>query len=216
MNNILFTFTIIFLIFTLIACQKKPNRITGSVSVSGKVTDIVSNDAIQGAVVQLIMVEQRYNGFGYSATRTRVATTDTTDANGNYSITYEGKDVYGYDLLVIPSDPFHVKSDYTVAQNHTIEKNGPHVKNLKCHRSAFAEVSVINVAPIDTPYFLVMSSSEANITLKNFYKDTLVYLKLVGRAEYPNSIRFNKNNQQDSTHKVTVSPWDTISVQFTY
>ena len=50
----------------------------------------------------------------------------------------------------------------------------------------------------------------------NFFKDTLVYLKLVGNPDFSNSIRFNKNNEQIHDLNRTVVAWDTIPMELNY
>jgi len=207
---------ILFFILTISACKKKHELIYGQVNVSGKITDIVSNLPIQHSVVQLIKVELQPNGLGgTSAVRTEVATTDTTDAFGNYELSFTANGEYELEVLALPSDEQHVLSDYTKPQDHSIQTAGTFIKDLKCYRSAFAKVIVKNVAPIDTPYFINLSAQNS-ITLNNFYKDTLVYLKLVGNLEFSNAIRFNKNNDQIQDLTRNIGAWDTIPMELGY
>jgi hypothetical protein len=64
------------------------------------------------------------------------------------------------------------------------------IMNLSCNRSAYAEVKIINVSPIDTPYMISLSGVN-RIELKKFFKDTMVFLKLVGIKDRPNTVRFD-------------------------
>ncbi len=204
------------LIFNFSACKKKHENIYGQVIVSGKITDIVSNLPIQNSLVQLIKVEQLPNGLGgTSAVSTEIAIADTTDALGNYTLSFTATGEYEFEVLALPSDDQHVLSDYTKSQDHTIQTAGAFIKDLKCHRSAFAKVTIKNIPPIDTPYFINLSAQN-NITLNNFFKDTLVYLKLVGNPDFSNSIRFNKNNEQIHDLNRTVVAWDTIPMELNY
>ena len=207
---------VLFLIFSFSACKKKHENIYGDVTVSGKITDIVSNVPIQLAIVQLIKVELQPNGFGgTTAVRTETAIADTTDALGNYAISFTANGEYEFEVLALPSDDQHVHSDYTKPQDYTIQTVGTFIKDLKCHRSAFAKVTIKNMPPIDTPYFINLSAQN-NITLNYFYKDTLVYLKLVGNLDFSNFIRLNKNNEEIQDLNRTVGAWDTIPMEFNY
>jgi len=204
------------LIVAFTGCKKKHDALYGDINVSGKITDIVSGEPIPNAIVYLYTVRNKYNGIGYSPMVTDIALVDTADATGNYSMSIVAKGEYEFEFGADPNSAYYVNSVYTVGSNHQrIKEVGSHTINQTCHRSAYAKVTLTNVAPIDTPYFITLSCQD-NIVLNNYYKDTLVYLKLVGRSEYPNSIRFNKNNQDDSTYQRTVGPWDTIPMQFNY
>lgn len=198
------------------SCKKKHELIYGQVNVSGKITDIVSNLPIQHSVVQLIKVELQPNGLGgTSAVRTEVAITDTTDAFGNYELSFTANGEYEFEILALPSDELHVLSDYTKPHDHSIQTAGTFIKDLSCHRSAFAKVTIKNIPPIDTPNFINLSAQN-DINLNHFYQDTTVYLKLVGKADFSNSIRFNKNNQQIQDLQRTVPAWDTILMELDY
>jgi hypothetical protein len=199
-----------FIIF-IFGCSKKHDALYGLVTVSGKVTDIVSNEPIANAVVELMNVQRKYNIGGYNNVRTGTALTDTTDASGNYSFSINATGQYQFDLLANPMDPLHVNSDLTTG-TYTIQKVGNFSIDMQCLRSAYAKITLTNVSPIDTPYFI----SIAGITLNNFYKDTLVYLKLVGSPDIPNTIIFNTSNQASETYQKTVGPWDTIPMQLNY
>ena len=213
MKNRLFLYSLI-LIF--IGCKKNHDPLYGEINLSGTVTDIVSGAPISNATVILYKVSERYNGIGYSPVVTDIALTDTTDANGNYSMSIIANGEYEFEFGADPNNPNYVNSGFTIGYNHQrIKQTGTHIINQPCHRSAYAKVTITNVAPIDTPYFLTLSCYD-HILLNNYYRDTIVYLKLVGRQEYPNSIRFNKNNMEDNTFQQTVGPWDTISMQFDY
>lgn len=121
----------------------------------------------------MIKVELQPNGLGgTSAVRAETAISDTTDSFGNYAMSFTANGVYEFDILALPSDEQHVLSDFTNAQNHIIQTAGIFIKDLKCHWSAFAKVIVKNIPPIDTPYFINLSSQN-NITLNNFYIMTL-------------------------------------------
>ena len=197
-------------------CKKKHDALYGNVSVSGKITDIVSGAPLPNAIVYLYTVRETYNGIGYSPSVTDIALVDTADASGNYSMSIVAKGEYEFEFGADPNNLYYVNSGYTVGYNHQrIKDVGSHTINQACHRSAWAKVTLTNVAPIDTPYFITLTCYD-KILLNNYYKDTLVYLKLVGRSEYPNSIRFNKNNVEDNTYQKTVGPWDTIPMQFNY
>jgi hypothetical protein len=201
----------------LFACEKKHDPLFGSVSVSGTVTDLVSNQPIANAVVELVTVRWSYNGLGYGRNRTNtIAATDTTDATGNYSFAINATNEYEFDLVATPLGSLNVSSDFTVGQDETIKTVGNHIKNLQCHRSACAKVSLTNAAPIDTPYSLSLSAYGA-VTLHYHVKDTVIYLPLVGRAAYPNEIRFSKSgNNGSNSIRVTAGPWDTIPVHFNF
>jgi hypothetical protein len=191
----------------LFACEKKHDPLFGSVSVSGTVTDLVSNKPIANAVVELVTVRWSYNGLGYGRNRTNtIAATDTTDATGNYSFAINATNEYEFDLVATPLSPLNVNSDFTVGKDETIKTVGTHVRNLQCHRSACAKVSLTNVAPIDTPYSITLMSY-GTINMHYRFKDTVVYLGLVGRAAYPNEIRFSKSgNNGVNSIQVTVAP----------
>lgn len=207
---------VLFFILSISACKKKHELIFGQVTVSGKITDIVSNLPIQHSIVQLIKVELQPNGLGgTTAVRTETAIADTTDVFGDYSFTFTANGEYEFEVVALPTDEFHVLSDFTSPQNHTIQTTGTFIKDLKCHRSAFAKVIITNIPPIDTPYFINLSAQN-NINLNNFYKDTTVYLKLVGNPDFSNSIRFNKNNEQIQDLNRTVVAWDTIPMELNY
>ena len=204
------------LLLLFIGCKKNHDPLYGEINISGIVTDIVSGAPIPNATVMLYTVRNRYNGIGYSPIVTDIALTDTTDASGNYSMSIIANGEYEFEFGADPNSPNYVNSGYTIGYNHQrIKETGTHTINQPCHRSAYAKVTITNAAPIDTPYFLTLSCYD-NILLNNYYRDTIVYLKLVGRPEYPNSIRFNKNNQVDNSVQQTVGPWDTIPMRFDY
>lgn len=204
------------LLVVFAGCRKKHEALYGNVSVSGKVTDIVSGAPLPNAIVYLYAVRDQFNGIGYIPIATDIVLVDTADASGNYAMSIVAKGEYEFEFGADPNSPYYVNSGYTVGYNHQrIKEVGDHTINQACHRSAYAKVALTNVAPIDTPYFISLSCYD-NLVLYNYYKDTLVYLKLVGRSDYPNSIRFNKNNQEDNTYQKTVGPWDTIPMQFNY
>jgi hypothetical protein len=201
-------------LFLLLGCFKEKEGLHGSVSVSGKITDIVSGAPINNAVVELQGIKQRQGPLGYEPYETIVAT-DTTDQFGNYAFSYNADGEYQFELNAEPNSPLYVNSKYTIGLDDIIDKIGIHIKDLTCHRSAYARVNIRNVPPIDTPYFLALTAQD-RIVLNNFYKDTTVYLKLVGRPSLPNDVRFNKNNQENQYPKITVGPWDTVQLQFNY
>jgi hypothetical protein len=201
-------------LFLLLGCFKEKEGLHGSVSVSGKVSDIVSGAPIANAVVQLIGIKQRQGPLGYEPYETSVVT-DTTDQSGNYAFSFNADGEYQFELFAKPGNPLYVNSKYTIGLDDVIDALGSHRRDLTCHRSAYAMVNIRNVPPIDTPYFLALTA-EDRIVLNNYYKDTTVYLKLVGRPSIPNDVRFNKNNQENEYPKVTVGPWDTVQLQFNY
>ena len=205
---IIFTF-----IFLLLGCFKKKEGLDGIISISGTVTDIESSVPIAHAVVKLVGIRQMKGPLGYNTVEDIVAT-DTTDLSGNYTFTYNSSGKYAFKLYAEPSSPLYVNSIYTEGQEN-INSLGNHTKDLQCHRSAYALVTIKNVPPIDTPYFLSLSGQK-NIVLYNYNKDTTVYLKLVGKLSMQNYIRFNKNNQENHYPEVKVGPWDTIALQFNY
>ncbi len=123
---------------------------------------------------------------------------------------------YAFDLIALPTDSLHVNSDFTKGENYTIEAVGAHTVNLQCHRSAYAQVLITNTQPIDTANSLELSTAGFSIKLLNFYKDTLVYLKLVGLSSYTNYISFKKNSQTIYQTQRVVGPWDTIPLQVNY
>lgn len=209
-------FFLAFIIFNISACKKKHELIYGQVIVSGKITDIVSDLPIQHSVVQLIKIELRPNGLGgTTAVRTETVVADTTDVLGNYSFTFTANGEYEFEVVALPTDELHVCSDFTSPRNHTIQTTGTFIKDLKCNRSAFAKVMITNISPIDTPYFINLTAQN-NINLNNYYKDTIVFLKLVGNSSFSNFIRFNKNNEEIQDLNRTIGAWDTILMEFDY
>jgi hypothetical protein len=204
------------LIVVFACCKKKNDVLYGDVIVTGKITDIVSGAPLPNAIVYLYTVTEKYNGIGYSPMVTGIALVDTADAFGNYAISIVAKGEHAFEFGADPNSPYYVNSDYTVGYNHQrINDVGAHTINQACHRSAYAKVTLTNVAPIDTPMVLSLTCND-KILLSNYYKDSLVFLKLVGRKEYPNTIRFNKSNAEGITYQKTVGPWDTIPMQFNY
>ncbi len=202
----------------LLGCKKERHEVLiGLVNVNGQIRDIVSNEPIANCVVKLITVQLRPNGLGgYNSLRSDHFITDTTDVFGNYSFAINATGQYEFDISAEPANPLYVNSDYTIGQDETIKSVGTHTKDLFCHRSACAKVSVTNISPIDTPYAVILRSQGSYIVLNNYYRDTLINLKLVGRSTHQNELRFDKSGQDPSYVQVTVGPWDTISVNFHY
>ncbi|WP_027420618.1 hypothetical protein [Crocinitomix catalasitica] len=205
------------LIILLSGCNKKQDLLYGDVNVSGQITDIVSGDPIPNAIVKLYKLKQIRNFIGYTSMIDEIIMFDTSDINGNYAISIAADGAVGFELSADPQSDLFVSSDYTVNNSHQrITAVGTHILNQACHRSAYAKITLTNIEPIDTPYFISASSVVDDIVINNYSKDTVMYLKLVGRDTYPNSIRFNKNNNEDNTYQKTVGAWDTISMQFNY
>jgi len=209
---------IFFYSLLLLGCNKKHDPLFGLINISGRITDIVSGEPIPNAFVYLQVVELRPNLIGgYAPIVTNTAITDSSDVNGYYDLSIVANGEYDFQLYVDPRNPYYVNSNYTIGQNQQrVVTIGNHIMNQPCNRSAYAKVIIKNVPPIDTPYFLSLSAIDDGLTLNHFYKDTLVYLKLAGRSAYPNSVRFNKNNEQDNTYQITANPWDTVLMQFNY
>ncbi len=204
---------ILLFIIALTGCQKH-DLLNGEIIVTGNVSDIISGEPIPNTIIQLTKVI--WVGGLYGLVEQDMKTVDTTDAFGNYSFSILAEGEYEFNILADPQNIFYVPSLYSVGIVKTVKSIGYHTIDLPCHRSAWAEILLTNVAPIDTPYFISLSGNLESIDLFNFYKDTLVYLKLIGRPEYPNNLRFNKDNILDSTFDVTAYPWDTINLGFQY
>lgn len=207
--------------FSVLSCKKKHDDIYGTVTVHGIVTDEVSGAPIPNAAVQLVKIERKYTGFGYAAVETDVAAMTTTNNNGRYSFSYEAKGVYEFTLHAMPTDPLHVPSNVDVATDaEHIKTAGEHEQNLRCYRSAWVKIALIDNAPFDTPYAISFSvnslPSADDIVLNNFSGDTTVYLKLVGNLDYTNNIRFSVSEHGSNTYKRIARPWDTLTMQCFY
>jgi hypothetical protein len=206
-----FVWTIFLLLF--FACKKE--ELAGPVTINGKVKDIVSDAPLSNTPVKLLSVRQVQGIFGYQRNPEVIMTT-TTDAAGNYTFSTTAKGETGFDVIAEPNSPLYASSVFTIGQDYHVTSTGTTTRDLKCHRSAFAKVNLINVPPVDTPYFIALTSPASNVVLNNLYRDTVVYLKLVARPEIPNDLRFNKSNVQNEYPKITAGPWDTIRLDFRY
>lgn len=145
---------------SILSCKKKHDDIYGMVTIHGTVRDDVSGSPIPNATVQLVKIEKAFNGFWYIYVETDVAATTVTDNNGNYSLSYEAKGVYELTLDAMPADSLHVPSNVDIATDgERIKTAGEHVQNLRCYRSAWAKITLINKEPLVAPYIIAFSVS---------------------------------------------------------
>lgn len=224
----LFVFIIIILLLTFINCGQN-NSIIGLVHVTGKITNIDSNNPIANTIVQLYKVDTRGEPDGHVPYRTDViVASDTTDASGNYSITYNAVGEFGFEVVAEPNNPFYASSDYSYPQNSDIDKAGSFSIDLSCYRSGYAKIMLTNVTPIDTPlriYIYFDRNSKAPVSyslfLYNFFKDTLVFYKLAGLPDKSYHLHMLKTgvsglNNIVTDYNINLHPWDTTTVQFNY
>lgn len=203
------------IIFGVLGCRKKHENIFGEVKVSGIITDIVSNQPISNCAVKLINVKLQRDLIGNSPTTTDTAATTITDSEGKFLLSTIANGQYEFEIFADPKNDKYVNSNFSNGQNRTIKTNGNTTLNLKIYRSAFARVILKNVPPIDTPYFINFRAQN-NITINNFYRDTILFIKVESRPTLQSNINYNKNNEIINDYRFSISPWDTISINYQY
>lgn len=198
------------LLVLVISCKKDRVSLNGPINVSGRILDFVSNQAIPNAQVELISTTTQFNQPSY-----KTEAIDTTDASGNYSFTFNatGQDVF---QVLAQKSPYYMSSDNTAFQNAYINNPGAEVLDLKCHRTAFARVTLINVPPIDTCSSIVFYGYN-QVKLFNFYRDTVFYLQVPAVENQENSFTYKFSFESAVTRlAVDVAAWDTMHLQRNY
>jgi hypothetical protein len=194
----------------LFGCSKKHDPLFGEVNINGKIVGAVSNEPIPNAIVEMYNVVLRSSPLGgRNPVTTTVAARDTTDSFGNFSIQHTANGQYEFELLA-----HHTDRKYINPRRETIEQVGNHTRNMVCDRSGIAKIFLTNIAPIDTPYGISFRAAES-IVLHNFYRDTVLHLKIVGNS-LPTSIFYSSSNQPPQEFNVSVNPWDTVVLHHNY
>lgn len=219
-KHLYFFVSTLILYLSIISCGEnsifKHDDLYGQITISGRVTDIISNAPLPGADIRLNKYYWEDNGLTYSSRPTGFKTVDTTDANGCYEISIIADGQYEFEVQAIPSDSLNGISRFTNTPRF-IDEIGIHTLNLSCHRTGWVRVNLINEVPIDTPHYMSIDGNfYGRIVLLNFYKDTTVYILGLSRPELPEQFHFIKDYTYDEYVYLPIKPWDTITVEFKY
>ncbi|MEO6668596.1 MAG: hypothetical protein ABIN36_03900 [Ferruginibacter sp.] len=214
----LYIIPLIYLLILLAGCKKKHEAIYGNVTIDGSVTDAISGAPIQNVVVRMYNRKLVPNGFGGSGPVTDFDRfiTDTADANGNYDFSLEATGQYEFEIIAVPYNEQYVS--ISTSKTGHIKSNGLHVVNLLSDRSAHARIIVTNTAPLDTTSLLYVSSSQGGTEyLRDFYRDTILYVKIQGGLDNEDVLRlYGTVSPPDKYVKVSANRWDTVNVNFDY
>lgn len=203
-------FIFFLLITSIFGCKKRHEPLHGTLEISGKITDIISNQPIAGATVELTGIRTRFGHPEYDG-----VATDTTDALGNYSFSYNADGEYEFQVYARKS-PWYMGSGNVAFQNDIIKSLGTHILDLKCHRTAFAKINLVNTPPVDTISSIYFTGYNS-IDLFDFYKDTILYLELSAAQDQETRIVHKSSDDNATTTLIVhVAPWDTIVMNRNY
>lgn len=150
---------LVFLIFTTTlffgACKK--NEEPEPVTFSGQINDPVQGIPVANATVKIALQQSANNNV--INTGFVVMASTTTDANGNYSITFSPENPVTYRLIVEKNLYFGQQTDYS---HNAIATGSNTTTNFNINPVGWFKVNIKNVNPVDNDDVILFQNTSEN------------------------------------------------------